>query len=87
MVRAVKKQWKESTTTVEGEEFWIVLRHIGASSQHFRNQVTMFHPTEKLARAEAARLAIEQNDRFYVMKTTAFVEPLEAPLRWSDQPL
>lgn len=72
------------TSTVETFPFWIVLRHIGASSSHHKNQVTAFHDSLSSAKSEAARLARETGDRFYVMQAVNWIAPQEAPLKWDD---
>ncbi len=65
------------------DEFYCVLRHKDQNSGH-RNIITVYYDDLGEAKAAAERLARKESDRFYVMKTVAFVEPTKPPLKWND---
>jgi len=58
-------------------EFWMVMKDDCSNYSSHR------HFTEEGARIEAERLCHKEGKRFFVLKTIAYVEPENPPVKWS----
>ena len=58
-------------------KFWMVIRESGNSAP------TMRHETKDAAIAEANRLSLQANERYYVLETVGYLEQPRQPVNYT----